>query len=468
MPNATFRARARARLMARLDRPVLLAGSGVRDRNLPGYGLPWRQDSNVLYLVGDPGPGAWALIAPGGTTVFLPSRPASAALWEGEAPSHAQLAAQLGVDDVRPVEELAPRLSSMAPLSVAGPDPRVNRELTALLGRPFDFGSEPGDEELVDALIDLRRSKDPEEVDVMREAAAATVHAHQVVMRATRPGVSEARLHQLFTAALNARGCTEGYDTILTQRGEVLHNHAHDQVGAAGRLMLCDGGGEHRQTGYGVDVTRTWPVSSRFTPRQRAVYDAVLESHQAAVARLTPGTPYREVHLTAATVLARFLLDEGLLQGTSAEDAVVRGAHAVFFPHGVGHLLGLDVHDLEAFGDRAAYPVGGTRSPQFGLSNLRLDLPVEPGWVVTIEPGIYLVPSILADPNLRQSLGSLVAWERAEAWVGFGGVRIEDDLLVTSGAPESLTAGAPSDPEAIESIVGTGLRLEDIWDDLSP
>src|SRR5262249_13108875 len=155
-----------------------------------------------------------------------------------------------------------------------------------------------------------------------------------------------------------------------------------------------DGGGE-LPSGYGVDITRTWPVSGRFDARQRAVYDAVLEAQRAAIALCVPGTRYRAVHDASAAVIARFLVDEGLAHG-AVDGLVERGAHEPFFPHGVGPLLGLDVHDLEGFGDRAAYPRGGVRqhrdAPKLGAAYLRLDLPLEPGWVVTIEPGFYVAP----------------------------------------------------------------------------
>lgn len=467
MTTPTARAAARRALAGRLDRPILVLGSGLRDRNLPGYGLLWRQDSTMLYLVGDPGPGCAAIIQPdGATTVYAPPAHPDAALWEGEPPTPDALRARLGVDAVAAIDTLAAAAHAAQPAVVPCADPAWNAHAAAWLGRDVAFGVPPvdaGDVALTDALIAMRRAKRPDELAAMRRAAAATVDAHRLTMALTRPGIREASLHVAFQAALSARGLTEGYATILTQEGEVLHHHGHGLTCEAGRLLLCDGGGEEVTSGYGADVTRTWPVSGRFTPRQRAAYDAVHAAWQAAIDACRAGVRYRAVHDAACLALATWLRDEGLVRTASAEEAVARGAHAVFFPHGVGHLLGLDVHDLEAFGDRAAYPPGQARDPLFGTRNLRLDLPLEADWVVTIEPGFYVVPSILGDRTLRDTLGDAVDWDAAAAWVGFGGIRIEDDVVVRDGAPpEILTDALPRDADAVEACVGTGATLHDI------
>ncbi|HMV67225.1 MAG TPA: M24B family metallopeptidase, partial [Myxococcota bacterium] len=342
------------------------------------------------------------------------------------------------------------------------PDVARTALASEIAGRPLRFGVEPGDPDLVDAVITLRRTKSAEEIEEMRAASRVTTDAHRLAMRLTRPGGHERALTAAFEAFLAARDCTTGYDTILTQRGEVLHNHAHDAPLEAGRLLLLDGGAELRRSGYTADVTRTWPVDGRYTPRQRAAYDAVLAAQEASIALARPGTPYREIHLAAARVIARFLLDEGLLRGTTVDAAVERGAHALFFPHGVGHLLGLDVHDLKAFGDRGAYPPGAARSAQFGLSYLRLDLPLEAGWTVTIEPGFYVVPAILTDPTLADRFADVLDAATAARWAGFGGIRIEDDVHVTPAGPEILTSGAPKHPHEVEALVGTGASLEEL------
>jgi Xaa-Pro aminopeptidase len=184
----------------------------------------------------------------------------------------------------------------------------------------------------------------------------------------------------------------------------------------------------------------------------------VLAAQAAAIARCVPGTPYRAVHDAAAKVLATWLRDERLLYG-DVDGLVADGAHAVFFPHGTGHLLGLDVHDLEHFGDRPAYPPGVGRPDPFGTCFLRLNLPLEEDWVVTVEPGFYVVPPILADAALRARFAGRVDFDAAAGWVGFGGIRIEDDVRVAA-VPEVLTAGIPKDPATLEDLVGAGPTAE--------
>jgi Xaa-Pro aminopeptidase len=267
--------------------------------------------------------------------------------------------------------------------------------------------------------------------------------------------VTELEIHALVEAVFRAEGMDPSYGSIVTVRGEVLHGHATSTPMAPTQLLLVDAGAE-ALSGYASDVTRTWPVSGTFTPRQREVYETVLEAQEAAISLCRPGVRYRDVHLAACRVIARALLDWGLLRG-SVDGLVEQGAHAVFFPHGVGHLIGLDVHDMELFGDRAGYAPGRERADQFGLGYLRLDRDLEAGIAVTIEPGIYLVPAILRDQALRARLGDAVDWARAESWLPFGGIRIEDDVLVTDGEPEILTPDIPKKAAAVEALVGSGL-----------
>ncbi len=458
LDSSVFAAR-RQRLHQLIEGPVLLLGNGTRARNLPMNELPFRQDSSFLYFTGCALPEAAAWIEDGKCTLFLPQPAEDDPLWHGHVDSLEDLGCRFGVDETAPLQGLDGFLAGKKPRTLAIADEARNRQLVALTGRPHAFGRDHGDPELVAAIIRLRRTKTALEVDEMRRIAALSAEAHCLLMAATRPGVHERSLAALFEAFLASRGCSLGYQTILTQRGEILHNHAHDAVLAAGKLLLLDGGGE-LDTGYGADITRTWPVSGRYTPRQRAAYDAVLEAHHAAIAKCTAGTRYREVHDAACRVLARFLIDEGLLRNIAVDEAVERGAHALFFPHGVGHLLGMDVHDLENFGDLPSYAAEASRPEPFGTCYLRLDLPLEPGWVVTVEPGFYVVPAILQDATLRERFADVFNPDAAAAWTDFGGIRIEDDIVVTDSTPENLSASAPTHPDAIETLVGSGARLE--------
>ncbi|MEM7792818.1 MAG: M24 family metallopeptidase, partial [Cyanobacteria bacterium P01_C01_bin.118] len=233
--------------------------------------------------------------------------------------------------------------------------------------------------------------------------------------------------------------------------GEVLHNnHYHHPLGSDD-LILADVGAE-TETGWASDITRTWPVSGTFSSTQRDLYDVVLAAHDACIEAAKPGVEYREIHLLACRTLAAGLVDLGILAG-QPDDLVEQDAHALFFPHGVGHLLGLDVHDMEDLGDLAGYAPGRGRSDRFGLGFLRLDRPLQPGMVVTIEPGFYQVPGILTDREKRERYATLVNWERLAQFADVKGIRIEDDVLITEDGCEVMTAQLPTTADLIESLV---------------
>ncbi|NCG18462.1 MAG: M24 family metallopeptidase [Rhodobacterales bacterium] len=458
IPISEFAAR-RQQLMSTVEGPILLVGNGERSRNLPMNKLRYRQDSTFLYFTGCNVPGAAALLDDGKTTLFLPPHDPAYNLWHGPTPSLEEQQATLGMDAVDVLPSLEGVVRGRNPKLLAVADENQNRRLTGWTQKALQFGREHGDLDLVDAVIGMRRVKSDVEIDEMRMAARHSKVAHEAVMAATRPGGHERTLTALFEGVLAARGLALGYGTILTQRGEVLHNHDHNSVLEAGKLLLLDGGGEVTSA-YGVDITRTWPVSGTFSPRQRAAYDAVLAAEKASIALCTAGTEYREVHFMSCRIIAQFLIDEGIIT-CGLNEAVERGAHALFFPHGIGHHLGMDVHDLENFGDRPSYPLGMGRPQQFGTRYLRLNLPLQANWVVTVEPGFYVVPAILNNPKLRTEFASIVNFEKANDWLGFGGIRIEDDIRITNGDPEVLT-DSTKETHAVEALVGSGPTAEEL------
>lgn len=445
----------RAALANTLGRPVLLMGCGTRLRNLPMNHLPFRQDSSFLYFTNCAMPDAALLIDGEHSTLFLPPAADDDALWHGHVETFADHREHYGVDEVADISTLEARCEGKELATLAVADPAPTARAAAITGLPLRYGKQNGSDDLIDAIIRMRRNKSPEELEELRHAAVSTAEAFHAVMAATEVGGSEAELAALFTGVLYARGLEPGYHPIVTVRGEVLHNPHHRNPLREGQLLLLDGGGE-RPSGYTVDITRTWPVDGVFTGRQRAAYEAVLESQLAAIDKVRPGVRYREVHDTAARVLTRWLRDEGLLRG-SQDELMEAHAHAVFFPHGVGHHLGMDVHDLEQFGDRAAYAPGRSRDPHFGTAYLRMDMDLEPGHVVTIEPGFYVVPAILRDDTLRERLGAKVNWALATEWAHFGGIRIEDDIHCTDGHPEVITATTVKGISDIEELVGSGV-----------
>jgi len=443
----------RSALVRAVAAPILLMGNGHRPRNLPMSTVAFRQDSSFLYFTGCNEPGAAVLITEAGSTLYLPAPADDDALWHGTSASIEETGAKHGFAAVRPTEQLEDDAGLLDGLvTIAVPDLAQTLRASRLLGVELTYGQNNGDPRLIEAIIQMRRKLSPDEIAAMKAAARVTRAAHIAAMAATEPGITEQRIAAAFHDVVMQSGMTLAYPSIVTVRGEVLHNFRYTNTLAPGDLLLLDGGAES-PLGYATDVTRTWPVSGTFTPRQRAAYDAVLESQLAGINMVRTGTRYRDIHTQCSLVLARFLADEGLIR-CSPEDAVTTGAHALFFPHGVGHLIGLDVHDLENFGDIAAYGPGRHRSKQFGTGYLRCDLDLEAGMVVTIEPGLYIVPAILRDPALKERFFNLVNFAAAEKWMGFGGIRIEDDVAATDTGPDVITQGIPKTVTELESTIG--------------
>jgi Xaa-Pro aminopeptidase len=221
---------------------------------------------------------------------------------------------------------------------------------------------------------------------------------------------------------------------------------------AAGDLVVMDGGAESPLF-YAADITRTFPVSGRFTPEQRAVYEVVLATQLVAIEKAAPGNSNREVHLTAARTIVGGLVEMGLMKG-DPDDAVAEGAHALFFPHGIGHMLGLDVHDMEDLGDEVGYPGGEPRSTQFGLNLLRQVRELEPGFVITIEPGIYFIPALIGRWRDQGLHTDFIRYDRLEGFMDFGGIRIEDDIVITETGSRVLGPGIPKTIDDVEAAVG--------------
>lgn len=462
---ATFAGR-RARLAGLLgDAPALLAAGAPSPRNYPANTYPHRASSHFLYLFGLPLRSAYALLSADGWTVYAPQPEPNGALWHGPEPTLEQLADALGCP-ARPLTELETALGELRArgatvMTLAAPDAGTCARQSALVGRPIACGTvaEP-DRPLAEAMVALRLRHDEAARGELRLAAQATAAAHAAGLRATRAGVREAAVRAAMESELIARDLTVAYGSIVTTHGEVLHNEAHHHLLCDGDLLLCDVGAES-PGGFAGDVTRTWPVSGRFSATQRALYDVVLAAQEDTVRRVRPGVNYRDLHLHATERLGDGLVQLGILKGAQLCGLIEQGAVALFFPHGVGHLLGLDVHDMEDLGDLAGYRKGASRSRAFGLRSLRLDRVLEPGMAVTIEPGLYQVPAILEHPELGRdpALHALVDWEVLARFADVRGIRIEDDVLVTADGHEVLTAAIPKQPADIEAAVGRGFTV---------
>jgi len=448
----SIRRKALAQTLGR--QPALIAAGRPSPRNYAGNTYPFRASSHFLHLWGVGLPGSFGLYDGNEWTLFCPEPQPASALWHGPEPTLAQRTAALGCP-VLSREKLSERLAALTqpkPASVAASDTATQLEQSQLLGRPIQPGAFKGpDRDLANALVSARLVHDAPAIEQLRIAAEATAAAHLSGMAATRPGLTEAHIRAAMEAEIASRNMEVAYGSIVTVHGEVLHNHYHGNTLNEGDLLLADVGAES-PGGFAGDVTRTWPVNGSFSPTQRDAYDVVLEAQMDTVRRVQPGASYRDLHLNAMEILAKGLVDLGILRGAPCE-LIEKGAVSVFFPHGIGHLLGLDVHDMEDLGDCAGYAPGRQRSKNFGLRSLRLDRILRPGMAVTIEPGFYQVDAILKHPELAQSdeTKPLINWPRLEAFADVRGIRIEDDVLVTADGQEVLSAAIPKTITAVEA-----------------
>ncbi|WP_445628763.1 aminopeptidase P family protein [Nostoc sp. DSM 114167] len=441
----------RQQLAKLIDFPAILWSGSNNPRNFPANSFPFRANSHFLYFAGLPLPKAAIRLEAGKLELFIDDPSPSSALWHGEMPTREEIAEKIGADVAGPMAELESRLEDAATLAVQ--DAATWTQQSQLLNRWVLPQSPPQgiDLELAKAIVSLRLTHDDGALTELRKAAAVTVKAHKAGMAATPQAKLEAEVRAAMEGVIIAHNMTTSYNSIVTVRGEVLHNEQYHNSLQPGDLLLADVGAE-TETGWAGDVTRTWPVSGKFSSTQRDIYNVVLAAHDACIAKIQPGVEYGDIHLLAATAIAEGLVNLGILQG-NPQDLVEMDAHALFFPHGIGHLLGLDVHDMEDLGDLAGYEEGRQRSDRFGLSYLRLNRPLRPGMLVTIEPGFYQVPAILNDPNVRSKYQNVVNWQRLSEFADVRGIRIEDDVLVTTEGSEVLTAALPNDADTVENLV---------------
>lgn len=455
----------RQKLAQRVDFPVLLWSGGSSARNFPANTYPYRASSHFLYFAGLPLPHVAIRLDAGRLDLFMDNPTAADRLWHGAAAPREEIAAQIGADRVFALADLSRYAAGAA--TVAVQHPATHQQQSQILNRPIwsarqllqsqaqqpwpEDQPEAADWQLLQAIAQLRLVQDAGAIAEIRQAAAVTVQAHKTGMAATRNAPREATVRAAMEQVIQAHNMIPAYNSIVTVQGEVLHNHHYHHPLQPGDLLLADVGAE-AESGWASDVTRTWPVSGQFSPTQRDIYEVVLSAHDACIQQAAPGIEYRDLHLLAARAIAAGLVDLGILRG-QPDDLVDSDAHALFFPHGIGHLLGLDVHDMEDLGDLAGYAPGRQRSDRFGLCYLRLHRPLQTGMVVTIEPGFYQVPALLEQPEHREKYREQVNWDRLSQFSDVRGIRVENDVLLTEQGCEVLTADLPTGIAAIETLL---------------
>ncbi len=441
----------RQRLAAHFAHPALLWSGRSSSRNFPANTFPFRASSHFLYFAGLPLENAVIRLYDSRLELFWDEESVDGALWHGATPTRDAIAHWIGADAAYPLNKL--KLYTDAAATITAADATTRLQQSHLLNRMVTPANalQGLDLELAMAIAHLRLSHDAAALEELRHAATVSIAAHTAGIAATPRAKQESAIRAAMEAVIIGDNMTCAYNSIVTVHGEVLHNNQYHHPLQTGDLLLADVGAE-TAGGWAADITRTWPVSGRFSSTQRDLYQVVLAAHDACIQQIQPGVEYADIHHTACLVLAEGLVSLGILRG-QPEDLVDMDAHALFFPHGVGHLLGLDVHDMEDLGDLAGYAEGRQRSDRFGLCYLRLNRPLQPGMLVTIEPGFYQVPAILNDPQRQARYGDVLDRDRLAQFADVRGIRIEDDVLVTATGCEVLTADLPTDVDAIESLI---------------
>lgn len=438
---------------------ILLPGNRDASMNYPANIYPFRQDSSFLYFFGVDKPDLVGLIdvEEGRDYLFGTDFTLDDIIWMGPQPSVLDMAAEVGASGTGTPKQLAEKLrdarSRGRPVHFLPPYRGEQAlQLETLLGYPAAEMKGHASRTLVDGIIELRSVKSAGEIEEIERALDVTREAYAALVEAARPGAVEWEVAGRIEGVAASYGRRMAYPIICTVHGERLHNHHQDNRLKKGQLLLVDAGAESLGH-YASDITRTYPVGGKFTAEQKDIYQIVHKAQAEAIAAIAPGKPYRDVHLLAASVIASGLKDMGLVKG-GVQTVVEQGAHALFFPHGLGHMLGLDVHDMEGLGeDRVGYPDAGGRSSQFGLAYLRLAKALQVGYVLTVEPGIYFIPALIDDWKSKHRFPDLIDYEKVERFRGFGGIRLEDDVLVTEGKARVLGKPIPKSVEEIEALM---------------
>jgi Xaa-Pro aminopeptidase len=437
---------------------ILLMGNNDVGMNYTANTFAFRQDSNFLYYFGMDMPGLTALIdaETGKATVYGTDWTLEDIIWVGQQTGLTDYANQAGVTDVRAAKQLAAdvKMARKAGRHVHYLPPyRHDNILTVskLTGVNITRLKQKASESLIKAVVNQRSIKTAEEVAEMERAVNTSGAMHVAAMRHARAGMHESDVAAVARAKAIADGGDISYGIICTTHGHVLHNHHYHHELKEGQLLLLDAGAATANH-YAGDITRTFPVSNTFTQQQRDVYEIVLAAENNAIKMVRPGVTYQNIHLTAALIIAEGMKDLGLMSG-NMEDAVMQSAHALFFPHGLGHMIGLDVHDMEDLGEKyVGYSDRVERSKDFGTAYLRLGKHLEEGYVLTVEPGVYFIPELMDTWRAEKKFKNYINYDRVEEYRNFTGIRIEDNVLVTKDGQRVLGDPIPKTVAEVEAL----------------
>jgi Xaa-Pro aminopeptidase len=452
--------RRRQELSGRLTSGILLfLGNGESPMNYADNTYHFRQDSTFLYYFGISSPQLAVVmdLDEGTTTLFGDEMGIDDIVWMGRQKTLQEKADEVGLEKVEPVSALSGALSKAAVKGVKIhflPPYRAENKirLSELLAINIQSLSASVSVPFIKAVVAQRSIKSALEIQEIHSAVSTSVDMQLLAMQIARPGMEESKIAAALQELAMTAGGNIAYPIILTVNGHILHNHYHGNVLREGDLVLNDSGAESAM-GYAGDLTRTFPAGKNFSSIQKEMYSIVLNSYRSAAALLKPGLRYLDVHFEACLQLAEGLKALGLMKGDMKE-AVQQGAHALFFQCGTGHMMGLDVHDMEDLGEQY---VGYTdelvkNTSQFGLKSLRLGKALEAGYVLTVEPGLYFIPELIEQWESKNHLSAFINYEQVNNYKTFGGIRVEDDFVITPEGSEILGKPLVLSIEEIEQI----------------
>jgi len=454
--NDTYKKR-RAGLLSHIKSGIILIlGNSEVGMNYPSNTYRFRQDSSFLYLFGLDEPDVAGVIdADSGEEILFGNEVTmDDIIWMGPQPALAEKAEWAGVKKSMQYDHLqsyiAEQKAKGRKIHYLPPYRDYNKILLSkLLSQSIDSVMNEVSESLIKAVVALREIKEQCEIEEMDKAANIGYMMHYTAMKMAKTGMVEQELVGIMEGISISNGTMPSFPIILSQNGETLHNHMHHQILTDGRLLVIDAGAE-TNSHYASDFTRTIPSGGKFTQKQADIYTIVSTANNLAIDMARPGINYREVHLASAKVLAQGLINLGLMKG-DADEAVAAGAHALFMPHGLGHQLGLDVHDMEDLGENyVGYNDQIVRATQFGLRSLRMGKELKVGHALTVEPGIYFIPALIEKWKRDNTNAEFINFDKLTAYYDFGGIRLEDDILITPNGCRLL--GSKRLPITVEDV----------------
>ena len=437
---------------------ALFIGNNEAPLNYPANTYHFRQDSDFLYFFGLDIPGFAGLMDfdSGKDWIFGNDADMDDIIWMGPQPLLKNLSFNCGVADTAPMKKLEEVIKdALSKKRKVHFLPPYRGETKMILGsflkeNPCQMKT-LASIDLIKAVISLRSIKEKVEIDEIEKAVDIAYEMHVTAMKMCKQGVREQDIFGTIEGIALSKGAGTSFPIILSVNGQTLHNHAHGNALKKGRMMVTDAGAE-TNLHYASDITRTTPVGGKFSQQQKDIYEIVLKANTEAIKAAKPGISNRDLHFMACKIIATEMRELGLMKG-DVDEAVAAGAHALFMPHGLGHMMGLDVHDMEALGeDFIGYNDEVKRSKQFGTAFLRFALPYKPGHVFTVEPGCYFIPELIDMWKAEGKFKDFINYSKLDAFLPIGGIRIEDDVLITEKGHKVLGKPIPKTVKEVESI----------------